>query len=156
MADWLSTLSGVGMAVGPPAVYLDQFINIIRIKSSAGFSIDICGVLIIANTTRVFYWFAERFETALLAQSILMILAQFGRLPPSRRLDTLRLTIGLPSTSLRLYQVQADLIHGNVAGRRTAQRRCLQAPRRRSSTTAQLLGVGSIRRQSPAIVDCRL
>lgn len=79
MGDWVSTLSGVGMAVGPPAVYADQFVNIIRSQNSAGFSIDICGVLIIANTSRIFFWFAERYETALLVQSILMILAQFGQ-----------------------------------------------------------------------------
>lgn len=76
----LQVAGQVGIAVGPPLAYLDQFINIIRKRSSAGFSQDICGVLIVANVTRVFYWLGERFQTALLVQSLLMILAQFALL----------------------------------------------------------------------------
>ncbi|KAG0148964.1 hypothetical protein CROQUDRAFT_40632 [Cronartium quercuum f. sp. fusiforme G11] len=77
---WLNTLASCGMAVGPPLVYLDQYISILKKRRSDGFSREICGVLLIANITRCFYWLGARFETALLVQSILMILAQFALL----------------------------------------------------------------------------
>ncbi|KAI0272653.1 hypothetical protein BC834DRAFT_857734 [Gloeopeniophorella convolvens] len=79
-AAWASTLASVGMAVGPPLVYADQAISIVRKKDSTGFSRDICGVLLLANITRCFFWLGERFDFALLMQSILMILAQLALL----------------------------------------------------------------------------
>jgi hypothetical protein len=41
-----------------------------------GFSRDVCAILLIANITRCFYWLGNRFEFALLLQSIFMIVAQ--------------------------------------------------------------------------------
>ncbi|KAH9815361.1 hypothetical protein DFH28DRAFT_1082229 [Melampsora americana] len=73
---WLNTLASCGMAIGPPLVYLDQYISILKRRNSDGFSREICGVLLISNITRIFYWFGERFEIGLLIQSILMILTQ--------------------------------------------------------------------------------
>ncbi|WWC64022.1 uncharacterized protein I303_106628 [Kwoniella dejecticola CBS 10117] len=72
----LSTLAGIGMAVGPPLIYADQAYSIVKKKDSSGFSHDVCGVLLIANTIRVFFWLGNRFETPLLIQSLLLILSQ--------------------------------------------------------------------------------
>ncbi|KAJ7224498.1 hypothetical protein GGX14DRAFT_548951 [Mycena pura] len=80
MAPWISTLASVGMAVGPPLVYADQAISIVRKKDATGFSRDVCAILLIANITRCFFWLGEPFEFALLLQSILMILAQLALL----------------------------------------------------------------------------
>ncbi|KAH8116429.1 hypothetical protein DFH11DRAFT_1580555 [Phellopilus nigrolimitatus] len=80
MPAWLSTAASVGMAVGPPLVYADQTISIVRKKDSTGFSRDVCGVLLIANFTRLFFWLGDHFELALLVQSVLMILAQLALL----------------------------------------------------------------------------
>ncbi|KAL5536924.1 hypothetical protein ACEPAF_747 [Sanghuangporus sanghuang] len=80
LPEWLRVVSAIGMAVGPPLVYADQTISIVRKKDSTGFSRDVCGVLLIANITRLFFWLGNRFELALLVQSILMILAQLGLL----------------------------------------------------------------------------
>jgi len=77
---WLSTIASVGMAVGPPLVYADQAISIVRKRDSVGFSRDVCAVLLIANITRCFFWVGSHFELALLVQSILMILAQLALL----------------------------------------------------------------------------
>ncbi|KIJ55341.1 hypothetical protein M422DRAFT_199508 [Sphaerobolus stellatus SS14] len=74
--EWLQTLASVGMAVGPPLVYADQTYSIIRKRDSTGFSRDVCGILLIANITRCFYWLRSQFEFALLVQSMLMIAAQ--------------------------------------------------------------------------------
>lgn len=80
MSSWLTTMASVGMAVGPPLVYADQAVSIIRKKDSTGFSRDVCAILLIANITRCFFWLGNHFEFALLIQSILMILAQLALL----------------------------------------------------------------------------
>lgn len=76
----LTTLASLGMAIGAPLVYADQAYSIYRKQDARGFSHDVCAVLLIANITRCFFWFGERFEFALLLQSILMIGAQLGLL----------------------------------------------------------------------------
>ncbi|TFL01931.1 hypothetical protein BDV98DRAFT_612237 [Pterulicium gracile] len=102
-ASWLSTLASVGMAVGPPLVYADQAVSIIRKRDSTGFSRDVCAILLLANITRCFFWLGEHFELALLIQSVLMILAQLALLyictayPPKYSPETL-------GTSTRPFQ----------------------------------------------------
>ena len=76
----LSTLASLGMAIGAPLVYADQAYSIYRKHDARGFSHDVCAVLLIANITRCFFWLGERFEFALLLQSVLMIVAQLGLL----------------------------------------------------------------------------
>ncbi|CBQ69563.1 conserved hypothetical protein [Sporisorium reilianum SRZ2] len=76
----LSTLAALGMAIGAPLVYADQAYSIYRKQDARGFSHDVCAVLLIANLTRCFFWLSERFEFALLLQSVLMITAQLGLL----------------------------------------------------------------------------
>jgi len=61
-------------------VYADQAFSIVRKKDATGFSRDVCAILLIANITRCFFWLGNRFEIALLVQSILMILAQLALL----------------------------------------------------------------------------
>jgi len=73
---WLVLVATIGMAIGPPFVYLDQIISIIRKKDSTGFSRDVCAILLIANIFRIFWWIGKRFEYALLIQSLLLIVTQ--------------------------------------------------------------------------------
>ncbi|KAH9946513.1 hypothetical protein B0H21DRAFT_402368 [Amylocystis lapponica] len=77
---WISTAASVGMAVGPPLVYADQAYSIVRKEDSTGFSRDVCAILLLANITRCFFWLGNRFEFALLFQSLFMILAQLALL----------------------------------------------------------------------------
>ncbi|CAO1616455.1 unnamed protein product [Sympodiomycopsis kandeliae] len=79
-ASTLGFVTSLLMAVGAPLVYADQAWSIGKRRNSEGFSKDVCGVLLIANVARCFWWFHERFEFALLLQSILMITAQIGLL----------------------------------------------------------------------------
>ncbi|WVQ63896.1 uncharacterized protein L199_002052 [Kwoniella botswanensis] len=72
----IETLAGIGMAVGPPLIYADQAYSIVKKKDSSGFSHDVCGVLLIANIIRVFFWLGNRFEIPLLIQSLLLIISQ--------------------------------------------------------------------------------
>ncbi|POY71765.1 hypothetical protein BMF94_5126 [Rhodotorula taiwanensis] len=76
----LAVIAGVLMAVGPPLAYADQYVSICKKHDSRGFSIDVTGILIIANITRLFYWLGEHFQTYLLVQSVLMIVTQYGLL----------------------------------------------------------------------------
>ncbi|EKM81985.1 hypothetical protein AGABI1DRAFT_112164 [Agaricus bisporus var. burnettii JB137-S8] len=78
--SWISVIASVGMAVGPPLVYADQAVSMIRKRDSTGFSRDVCAILLLANITRCFFWLGKHFETALLIQSVLMILAQLALL----------------------------------------------------------------------------
>jgi len=73
---WVSTVASIGMAVAPPLVYVDQATSIVKKKDSTGFSRDVCAILLIANITRCFFWLGDRFELALLLQSVFMIIAQ--------------------------------------------------------------------------------
>nr|CDI55606.1 conserved hypothetical protein [Melanopsichium pennsylvanicum 4] len=76
----VSTLASLAMAIGAPLVYADQAYSIYRKQDARGFSHDVCAVLLMANITRCFFWLGERFEFALLLQSLLMIGAQLGLL----------------------------------------------------------------------------
>ncbi|KAN0088575.1 hypothetical protein V8E55_005632 [Tylopilus felleus] len=78
--SWIAALSSVGMAIGPPLVYVDQGLSIVRKRDSTGFSRDVCAILLIANITRCFFWLGARFQFTLLLQSILMIVAQLALL----------------------------------------------------------------------------
>ncbi|GAA5841591.1 hypothetical protein JCM5353_003673 [Sporobolomyces roseus] len=78
VAQWITIVGGICMALLPPLAYTDQYISICRKRNATGFSTDIPGLLIVANVTRCIYWLGERFQIYLLIQSILMIFAQFG------------------------------------------------------------------------------
>ncbi|KAA1137078.1 hypothetical protein PGTUg99_007528 [Puccinia graminis f. sp. tritici] len=43
---WMSTLASIGIALGSPLVYLDQYLSIQKTQSSQGFSHLICVVLL--------------------------------------------------------------------------------------------------------------
>ncbi|KAK9766559.1 hypothetical protein K7432_004282 [Basidiobolus ranarum] len=76
----LETILDVGMKLamifGPIAGYVDQYFAIRRTKTSAGFSLTTCGILLISSILRVFFWLGDRFDTTLLYQSLVMIISQ--------------------------------------------------------------------------------
>ena len=62
------------MMFGPSANYVFQAVKFYETKSSKGFSNYLCLVTIFAHTTKIFFWFGERYKYTLLFQSILVIL----------------------------------------------------------------------------------
>lgn len=64
------------MTFGPSSNYVFQVIKFHTTKSSIGFSNFVCLVTIMAHTTKVFFWFGERYVYTLLIQSILVIIIQ--------------------------------------------------------------------------------
>lgn len=65
------------MAFAPATNYVFQALTFTKTKSSKGFSSFLCLVTILAHTTKIFYWFGERYKYTLLVQSILVIIILF-------------------------------------------------------------------------------
>ena len=65
------------MIFAPAANYVFQALKFKKTKSSKGFSSFLCLVTILANTTKIFYWFGERYKYTLFVQSILVIITLF-------------------------------------------------------------------------------
>jgi hypothetical protein len=61
------------IATSPITSYGDQIYSMHRTRSSAGFSLDIPLIMLVASILKVFYWFGSHFSTSLLVQAILMI-----------------------------------------------------------------------------------
>lgn len=74
--SWLGPISSVAMIIGCVLPYVPQYITIYKNRNCQGFSTFVCLTLLLANILRVAFWFGHQFETPLLIQSGLMILAQ--------------------------------------------------------------------------------
>ena len=62
------------MMFGPSANYIFQAMKFYQTKSSKGFSNYLCLVTIFSHTTKIFFWFGERYKYTLLFQSFLVII----------------------------------------------------------------------------------
>jgi len=62
------------MTFAPATNYVFQALTFRKTKSSKGFSSFLCLVTILAHTTKIFYWFGDRYKYTLLIQSILVII----------------------------------------------------------------------------------
>ncbi|KAH8891301.1 hypothetical protein GQ53DRAFT_649063 [Thozetella sp. PMI_491] len=94
---WLRAFTGylapIFLILSPVLSYSDQALSMHRTRSSAGFSLDIPLIMLVASMFRIFYYPGARFDTALLVQSFLMIIVQLvllkialdNRPPPSTK-----------------------------------------------------------------------
>ncbi|KAF2754670.1 hypothetical protein EJ05DRAFT_479110 [Pseudovirgaria hyperparasitica] len=81
----------VFIVTSPITSYADQIYSIHRTRTSAGFSLDIPLIMLVASILKLFWWLGSRFAYSLLLQAILMILVQVAllqvaltyRAPPS-------------------------------------------------------------------------
>ncbi|CCG83802.1 protein of unknown function [Taphrina deformans PYCC 5710] len=64
------------LITSPLTSYLDTALSIRRKKSSAGFSMDVCGIMLVASFLRINFWIGDRFDTTLLIQSFVMVAVQ--------------------------------------------------------------------------------
>lgn len=69
-------IAPVFIIISPITSYADQTYSIHRTKSSAGFSLDIPLIMLVASILRVFYYPGAQFDTSLLIQSFIMIAIQ--------------------------------------------------------------------------------
>ena len=65
----------MAMVFGGVLPYVPQYAQIKQTKSTGSFSTHVCLVLLLANSMRIFFRYGEEYEDALLAQSIVMIMA---------------------------------------------------------------------------------
>lgn len=65
------------ITVAPLIAYYSQYSLICETKSVGSFSIDMCGILIVANVLKVCFWFLNGYAINLLFQSILVLMMQF-------------------------------------------------------------------------------
>ncbi|KAJ4145529.1 hypothetical protein LMH87_004377 [Akanthomyces muscarius] len=73
-------LAPLMIALSPVLSYGDQALAMHRNKSSAGFSLDIPLIMLIASFLRIFYWPGARYDTSLLVQSVIMVGMQLALL----------------------------------------------------------------------------
>ncbi|OAA61123.1 hypothetical protein SPI_05147 [Niveomyces insectorum RCEF 264] len=77
---WLATFAGYAaplfLVLSPILSYGDQAVSMSRKRSSAGFSLDIPLIMLVASLLRIFYYPGAHFDRALLAQSCLMVVVQ--------------------------------------------------------------------------------
>ncbi|RYP09033.1 hypothetical protein DL764_001529 [Monosporascus ibericus] len=77
---FFTTLTGYAapmfLIMSPIVTYTDQAMSMYRLKSSAGFSLDIPLIMLVASICRVFYFPGARYDTALLIQSFCNIVVQ--------------------------------------------------------------------------------
>ncbi|KAK4069769.1 uncharacterized protein Triagg1_6899 [Trichoderma aggressivum f. europaeum] len=77
MMSWLATLTGyiapLFLILSPIISYGDQAVSMHRKKTSAGFSLDIPLIMLVASLFRIFYWPGARFDASLLIQSLIMV-----------------------------------------------------------------------------------
>ncbi|GAM83979.1 hypothetical protein ANO11243_019690 [Dothideomycetidae sp. 11243] len=75
--QWLVThLAPVFLVSSPITSYTDQIYTIYRTRSSAGFSMDIPLIMLLASILKIFYWFNKQYELSLFLQAQLMIFVQ--------------------------------------------------------------------------------
>jgi uncharacterized protein with PQ loop repeat len=67
----------ISMVLAPVIGYVDQYKMIVKERQSEAFSKLVSLILMLANVLRIFFWFGKRFETVMLYQSFVMIIAQF-------------------------------------------------------------------------------
>ncbi|KAL4913124.1 PQ loop repeat-domain-containing protein [Aspergillus aurantiobrunneus] len=61
------------LVTSPVTSYADQILSIHRNRSSAGFSLDIPLIMLVASILKVFFWFGDYYSITLLAQAVLTI-----------------------------------------------------------------------------------
>jgi len=71
----LKIVPDMAMVFGGVLPYVPQYAQIKQTKSTGSFSTHVCLVLLLANSMRIFFRYGEVYEDALLAQSIVMIMA---------------------------------------------------------------------------------
>lgn len=72
----IRVMCAASMAVGPGLSYVPQYCDLQRTRSCKGFSSAICFILLTSSILRILSYIMERYDFAMLLQSILMVVAQ--------------------------------------------------------------------------------
>ncbi|KAK3714823.1 hypothetical protein LTR37_007558 [Vermiconidia calcicola] len=78
LVKWIIThIAPLFILTSPITSYADQIWSISKSRSSAGFSLDIPLIMLVASILKLFYWFGAKYDLPLLIQAIIMIFVQF-------------------------------------------------------------------------------
>lgn len=88
----------------PLTSYVDTILSIHRHQTAAGFSIDLCGINLVANMLRIAFWVGKRYEWSLLAQSIVMVATQMFLLHACLKYRSIKLRTETSDRPLALWQ----------------------------------------------------
>ncbi|TFB04970.1 PQ-loop repeat-containing protein 1 [Trichoderma ghanense] len=80
IATCVGYLTPIFIILSPILSYGDQAVSMHRKRTSAGFSLDIPLIMLIASLFRIFYWPGARFDSSLLIQSLIMVGMQIALL----------------------------------------------------------------------------
>jgi len=69
-------VSSGAMIIAPPLPFLAQYVQMVRTKSSKGFSRAGPIILLISNALRLAFWFGKRYSLVLVVQSLALIAVQ--------------------------------------------------------------------------------
>ncbi|CAI4225739.1 unnamed protein product [Auanema sp. JU1783] len=83
-ASWFFTFF---IIVGGSIPYVFQYSEIYHRRNAQGFSLFVCLALCVANILRILFWIGKRFDTALLAQSIVMLICMIFMLEIAVRMN---------------------------------------------------------------------
>ncbi|ORY79033.1 hypothetical protein BCR37DRAFT_350016 [Protomyces lactucae-debilis] len=92
------------LITSPLTSYVDTILSIRRLKTSAGFSIDLCGINLVANLLRINFWIGKRYEWSLLVQSIVMVVTQLFLLQACLEYRPIRLKTQESERPFNLWQ----------------------------------------------------
>ncbi|SPO00630.1 related to PQ loop repeat protein [Cephalotrichum gorgonifer] len=73
-------IAPIFIVMSPILSYSDQAISMHRTKTSAGFSLDIPLIMLVASILKIFYWPGAQFESSLLLQALIMVVMQLALL----------------------------------------------------------------------------
>ncbi|GAB7342787.1 hypothetical protein MBLNU457_g0924t2 [Dothideomycetes sp. NU457] len=77
LISWVIThIAPIFIVTSPVTSYADQIYAIHRSRDSAGFSLDIPLIMLLASILKVFYWLGAHYDTSLLIQASLMVVVQ--------------------------------------------------------------------------------
>ncbi|VDM44991.1 unnamed protein product [Toxocara canis] len=87
ISTFLLVFASAFIIFGGGIPYVFQYLEILERKNAQGFSLLVCLSLCIANILRVLFWFGKRFDIALLAQSVVMLICMILMLEISVRMN---------------------------------------------------------------------
>ncbi|MCJ1310534.1 hypothetical protein MMC25_004198 [Agyrium rufum] len=71
-----SSFAPIFLVISPLTSYTDQILSIHRTRTSAGFSLDIPLIMLLASILKIFYWPTARYDLSLFIQALVMLVVQ--------------------------------------------------------------------------------
>ncbi|KAL6593566.1 hypothetical protein U3516DRAFT_609226 [Neocallimastix sp. 'constans'] len=91
-------IAQVSMVIFPVSPYFNQYLKLKH--TNQGFSLHVCGGLMLSNIFKIFFWYCKRFDVTILVQGITMFAVQLWLLAASK--STIRIKRHFPYNDVEL------------------------------------------------------